>query len=356
MTYRIILSGGGTVGSVTPLLALAEEIRSRSIDVEFLFVGTVTGPERVLVEAANISFIPISAGKLRRYWSIQNFADLGRLWQGYRQAKKILRDWRPYVVVSAGSFVSVPLVWAARQQGIATLVHQQDIRPGLANRLMAPAADVLTATFQASAEKFRGRKVVVIGNPVRTEILTGNIEQAKELFHLTDTKPVLLVLGGGTGSERLNTLIGNMAEELARRWSIIHLTGSEREWSRPDFSGYQSHRFLTTELPHALAVADVVISRVGLGALTELSALSKPTIFIPMPGSHQEDNATMISQARAGIVVHQDKEVDTKLKTTLERLLTDMAEREQLGKKLHQFYTPGAVATMADQVLHLLKP
>jgi UDP-N-acetylglucosamine--N-acetylmuramyl-(pentapeptide) pyrophosphoryl-undecaprenol N-acetylglucosamine transferase len=355
MTYRILLSGGGTAGSVTPLVALAEQIRRQRHDVEFRFIGTADGPEKVLAQAANIPFETIASGKLRRYWSWKNFSDLGRLWRGYKQAQSIIRSWRPQVAISAGSFVSVPVIWAAHRSGVATLVHQQDVRPGLANRLMAPAADIITVSFKSSAQAFAGRRTKWIGNPVRPEVLAGDKHKARQLFQLPEKRPVLLILGGGTGSSAINTMIGTMAYKLAKQWSIMHVTGPDRDFMELHDEHYQRFPFLTWQLPHAMAVADVVVSRAGLGSLSELAALSKAAIFIPLPGSHQEENARIITESMAGIVLDQRVSIESRLAEALERLRLDQPERQQLGNNLHQLYNPDALPQFVDEVLHLLK-
>lgn len=356
MTYRILLSGGGTAGSVTPLIALAEHIRRLHADSEFLFIGSSNGPERVLAQTANIPFHTISSGKLRRYWSWDNLSDVGKIWRGYRQASVIVRQWRPNVTVTAGSFISVPVIWAAHRQGIPTLVHQQDVRPGLANRLMAPAADLITVTFHRTSKAFSARKVHWVGNPVRPEILAGNPIEARKLFHLPEKVPVLLVLGGGTGSAALNSLFGAMAHKLVRQWSILHITGPERESMTLHDPRYQQYPFLTWQLAHAMAAADVVVCRAGLGTMSELAALSKAGIFLPLPDSHQLDNTSVIAEASAGIILRHTNDVQTQLEQTLERLRLHPEERQRLGRNLHQFYNPQALVQMADLTLHLIHP
>lgn len=356
MSYRILLSGGGTAGSVTPLIALAEAIRRRRRDVEFLFVGTTFGPEKDLVQKAGLEFRAITSGKFRRYWSGKNITDIWRIWRGYGEAKKILQDWQPQVAVTAGSFVSVPLIWAAQRQGIATLVHQQDVRPGLANRLMVPGAKKITAAFQSTIQAFGNRPTVWIGNPVRPEILAGDSKQAAGIFHLEQHVPVLLVLGGGTGSATLNNVIEQVAGELVKDWTIIHLTGPKREPTKFRHPRYQQFPSLFSELPHALAAADVVISRAGLGAISELAALGKAVIFIPMPGTHQEDNAAMVANSNGAIVLHQPDQIATKLPAAVERLRQNPSEAQQLGLQLKQLYRPDALSRLADETLALLRP
>lgn len=354
MTYRVLLSGGGTAGSVTPLMALVDQLRRQRHDIEFLFIGTADGPEGVLAKAANIPFMTIPSGKLRRYWDIKNLTDLRQIWRGYRQSVDVIKHWRPKVAVTAGSFVSVPVMWAAHRHGVKTLVHQQDVRPGLANRLMIRAADVITVTFRASMAAFPAKKTHWTGNPVRIDMIDGDARRGRELFHLPETGPVLLVFGGGTGSVALNNAIGTLAPRLTEHWSILHVTGPNRNFVELHNARYQSFPFLTWQLPHAMAAADIVVTRAGLGALSELSALGKAAIIVPMPNSHQEDNAEVIAQASAGIVVRQTGRLTEDLEHAIERLRLDPHERRRLGNNLRQFYNPNALTLLTDHVLHLV--
>ena len=355
MIYRILLSGGGTAGSVTPLIAIAEQIRRQRSAVEFLFLGSANGPERVLAAAARLPFESIPSSKLRRYWSWSNITGLGRLWRGYRQAADIIRRWSPQVAVTAGSFVSVPVIWAAHRHGVRTLVHQQDVRPGLANRLMAPAADLITVAFKASARAFPQDRVRWTGNPVRSDIMAGDSTRGRELFHLPTSARVLLVLGGGTGSAAINGLVGSIAYRLVRQWSVIHVTGPTRDFVELHSPHYHRYPFLTWELPHALAAADVVVTRAGLGALSELAARGSAAIFIPLPDSHQEQNAQVVAEASAGIVLDQRVSIQSRLEEALERLRQNPGERRRLGNNLRQFYNPAALTQLVDDVFHLIE-
>lgn len=354
MTHRILLSGGGTAGSVTPLLALASEMHRRRVDLEFLFIGTLHGPERQLVEAANIPFQTINSGKLRRYWSWKNVSDVWNIWRGYRQAKKIICDWQPQVAVTAGSYVSVPIIKAAQQQGVKTLVHQQDVQSGLANTLMASKADVITTAFEISRSTFPKNKTFWIGNPVRTEMLRGDVKRARNFFELNEKFPVLLVLGGGTGSEKINAMLAEVCDQLTPKWQIIHLTGQSRINSIVARTNYKPYEFLTEEMADALAVADVVVTRAGLGIISELSANSKPAIIIPMPDTHQEKNAQLISDNAAGVVIHQDEDFAKKLLAALEKLRQDPDAAKVLGVNLNKLSKPDALARLADYVIGLL--
>ncbi len=353
MKTRMLLTGGGTAGSVTPLLALAEELRKRHPAVEFLFVGTAEGPERPLVESAGIPFRTIPSGKLRRYLSWQNVVDFERLWQGFRQARRLIGQWKPLVIVSAGSYVAVPVVLAGRLAGVKILIHQQDVRPGLANRLVAPLADRITVSFESSLRNFPARKTRWTGNPVRPAILQGSAIEARRLFELPAGQPVLLIIGGGTGASYLNHVCSAAAYKLVRQWSVIHVTGPQRDFPQLRHEQYRLYSFLTWQLPHALAVADLVITRAGLGAFTELAALGKAAIFVPMPSSHQEENAQLIREAKAGIVIDQRQFDQSRLLSLTDRLFAHPEERRALGERLHRFYRPDALMYLTDEASRL---
>lgn len=348
---KILLTGGGTAGSVTPLLAVVQYVRERQWPVEFFFIGTAEGPERRLAQAANVQFHAIPSGKLRRYWSWQNLRDVPKILQGFHAARQLIRQWRPDTILTAGSFVSVPVVWAGRMAGCRIIVHQEDVRPGLANRLMAPMANIVTISFERSARSFSSKKARLTGNPVRPEILQGSRTIGQEFFGLESQTLTILVLGGGTGSDFLNRLVGATAYKLVREWQIIHVTGVERDF--PELHDPRYHRvdFLTWEMPHALAAADLVLSRAGLGAITELSALGKPAVFVAMPGTHQEENAQLIADTQAGRVISQDELTANRFLALVDDLRRHPQERKHLGDNLFRLFRPDALAQLVSVVV-----
>lgn len=355
MSLRIMLSGGGTAGSVAPLLAVVEYMRKLDVKIEWMFVGTADGPERSLAEVNNIPYQEIAAGKLRRYWSWANLGDIGKIWRGFRQSQKIIGSWKPDVILSAGSYVSVPLVWAGRMAGKRILVHQQDIVPGLANRMMVRAASRITVSFESSMRSFPKQKTTLVGNPVRADVLQGNSEKGRQLFQLDQRTPVLLVIGGSTGSQFLNGLIGAVGYRLVKHWQIIHITGRNRDYVELQDDRYHRYDFLSWEFPHALATANLVVSRAGLGLISELAAVGKPTIFVPMPDTHQEPNAAMIARLKAGVVKSQKELNPAKFFETIESLRTNKDWRDQLSRNIAQLYRPNAVTEISKIVLDLAK-
>jgi len=374
-TKKIMFSGGGTGGSVTPLLAVAEELlkethESDGGDLELLFVGTKTGLERGMVEtfaAAPLRYIPLSGGKWRRYFSVYNFWDIFKIGVAFFQSLILLTREKPAVIISAGSFISVPLVWAAALKKIPILIHQQDARPGLANKLMAPAARVITVTFENSLADY-GVKAVWTGNP------SGDMERYKERigetkikYGLQSDRPLVLIAGGGTGSAAINKLVSQARPELIEFCQIIHLTGkgklfeqrfgSAQASDNPEMVGrYQTREFLNNEEFLALtAAADLVVSRCGLGTLTELSALGKPTILIPMPDSHQEDNAAIFRAAEAAVILEQKDLTPEKLTDEVKQILSNPVLRERLKKNIAKVIKRGAAKNLAGLIWEMIK-
>lgn len=338
--YRIIFSGGGTLGSVTPLLGLAAILQARYPEAEIVWVGTETGPEQVVVEAAGYRFVSMPAAKLRRYWSWRNVSDLGRMIAAFWQANRILWQEQPRLCVSAGAYVSVPLHWAAWLHGVPTWIHQLDVAPGLANRLMARVARLVTVALPQSLAFFPRRKTVVIGNFTRPDIGQGSAESGRAFWQITDSDPVVLVLGGGTGAERVNELIAAAAPHLLSQVHIIHSLGAERSTrlAKPlatQYPGrYRPVPFLGSSMAQAYAAADLVVTRGGFGTLTELAALSKAAIVIPIPG-HQQANVRYFVDKKAVIAVDERLTDGDHLAQVIRHLLQQPGLRAQLGAHLH---------------------
>ncbi len=216
------------MGSVSPLLAVAKEIKKQRPEASFIWVGTRGGPEREVVAKAGIAFKPIFSGKWRRYVSVHNIVDVIFIALGFFQSLYFISRFKPAAIVSAGGFVSVPVVWAGWILRVPSLIHQQDLRSGLANRLMQPFAARVTVTFEEQLKFFSAKKTVWTGNPVRDEILHGHSEEATEIFKLEQGIPTVLVTGGGTGAEFLNELVLSALSELTKFCQIVHLTGRKK--------------------------------------------------------------------------------------------------------------------------------
>ncbi len=336
---KIILSGGGTLGPVTPLLAIREAVIKAYPDAEFVWIGTKKGSEKEFIERYGIRFIPISSGKYRRYFSFKNVSDLIRIAIGFYQSIKILKKEKPDICISAGGFVSVPLHFSANLLKIKTWVHQQDFEIGLSNRLMATRASMVTTSLDSSMYKFPLVKVRWLGNPIRDEIKMGSKERFMQQFGLNPQLPFVFVIGGGTGSAAVNQLVLESLPMLEGVCQIVHLTGETRSQdlamkAQEQFSHYyQTYPFFGEELRDAYAAADLVICRGGFGTLSEIAALAKPAIIIPKPG-HQEKNVEYLENAGAAIYVNETTADGNHLSSVIKELFADNRRRAQMGEQL----------------------
>ena len=338
--YKIIFSGGGTLGSVTPLLGLAAILQTEYPEAEIVWVGTAKGPERTVIEAAGYRFLVLPVAKLRRYWSWRNVGDFGNGLLAFWRANKILWQEQPRLCLSAGAYVSVPLHWAAWFHGVPTWIHQLDVQPGLANRLMARTARLITVSLPQSIQFFSRRKTVSIGNFTRPDIGKNSAATGRAFWQITDTDPVVLVLGGGTGAERVNELITAAAPHVLPQAHIIHSLGAERSAAlaqsiAAQYPGrYRAIPFLGASLTQAYAAADLVVTRGGFGTLTELAALSKAAIVIPKSG-HQQANVRYFVDKKAVIAVDERLTDGDHLAQVIRHLLQQPGLRTQLGAHLH---------------------
>ncbi|HZK66387.1 MAG TPA: undecaprenyldiphospho-muramoylpentapeptide beta-N-acetylglucosaminyltransferase [Chloroflexota bacterium] len=351
MTLRVLLAGGGSGGSSAPVLAVAQELRRRG-ECEFLYVGTSTGPERELVESLHIPFRSVSAGKLRRYWDVQNLLDLIRIPLGLAEAVAVVRGFRPQVAFAAGGFAAVPPLLAANLLGVPTVVHQQDVEPGLANRILAPFATRITVTFPSSLSHFPRHKTRMTGNPVREEVLKASPGEAGSLFGLEPGIPLVLATGGGTGAVGLNQLVAGAAPSLTPTTQLLHITGRGKSMPAPAAGPrYRQLEFLAEGMGHALAASTLVVSRAGLSTLTELAALGKPSILIPMPGSHQNANAALFAREGAALLLREAELDSERLAGTILGLMADTARLEEMADRARALMPLGAESRIADEIV-----
>lgn len=345
---RIIFSGGGTIGSVSPLLAIYEGVKQQRPEAEFLWLATKNGPEKKLISSYGIKIKEISSGKLRRYLSLRNFFDPIFIFIGFIQSFFIILKFKPQIIISAGGFVAVPVVLAGALLKIPSIIHQQDVVPSLTNKLLAPLAKAVTVTFEKSLKDFSNKKTILTGNPVRADVLSGDKQQGLNFFKLDPSQPVVLIFGGGTGAIKLNELVFASLDSLVSFCQVIHITGGKTE-AVAEHKNYRHYDFLTKEMSLAYAVADVVVSRAGMSVLTELVALRKPSIIIPMPGSHQELNATEFFKKNAIKVLHQQNLTPKNFSASIKHLLEDKVEQQNLSrnmaKVMHQDATQRIIKT-----------
>ena len=278
---RIVLTGGGTAGHVTPCIALLPMLKHEGYDIQY--IGSYQGMERKLIEEYNIPYHGISSGKLRRYFDPKNFSDPFKVIKGYLEAHKLLKTLKPDIVFSKGGFVTVPVVLAAKNNRIPVIVHESDITPGLANKLALPSATKICVNFPETLKYLPEGKAVLTGTPIRKELFSGNKLRGLDFCGFTINKPVLLVIGGSTGSRVINEIIRGMLPTLLRDFQVIHLCGKGNLDERlNDTAGYAQFEYIRAELSDIFAAADLVISRAGANAICELLALRKPNILIPL--------------------------------------------------------------------------
>lgn len=278
---RIILTGGGTAGHVTPNMALVPTLIDEGYDISY--IGSYNGMEKKLIEDIGIPYYGISSGKLRRYFDIKNFSDPFRVIKGFFEAKTLLKKLKPDVVFSKGGFVTVPVVMAAKKLHIPVIIHESDMTPGLANKLSIPSASKVCCNFPETIKHLPEGKAVLTGSPIREELFQGDRREGLRLCEFTEDKPVLLIIGGSLGSVAINNAIRNNLDALLEKYQIIHLCGRNNlDQNLLEKKGYQQFEYVKKELKHYFACADVVVSRAGANAICELLALRKPNILIPL--------------------------------------------------------------------------
>ncbi len=278
---KIILTGGGTAGHVTPNLALIPALSEQGYDIHY--IGSFNGIEKELIEKAGIPYQGISSGKLRRYFSLKNFTDPFRILRGYFQAGKILKHQKPDVIFSKGGFVAVPVVLAAKKRHIPVIIHESDMTPGLANRLCISSAQKVCCNFPETLKYLPEDKAVLTGSPIRRELLNGSPLAGFKFTGLSSAKPVLLVIGGSLGSVKVNTAIRNILPSLLKTWQVIHLCGKGNlDPSLAGIKGYIQYEYISSQLKDLFAISDLMISRAGANSICEILALRKPNILIPL--------------------------------------------------------------------------
>ena len=312
---RIVLTGGGTAGHVTPNIALLPALKEAGYEISYM--GSYEGIEKRLIEDFQIPYTGISTGKFRRYLDIKNLTDPFRVIKGYSEAKKYLKQWKPDVVFSKGGFVSVPVVRAAASLKIPCIIHESDMTPGLANKLCFPVAKKICCNFPETYETLPADKAVLTGTPIRKELSQGNKLAGLDMCGFTANKPVIMVIGGSLGAANVNKAVRDALPQLLEKFQVVHLCGKDKlDNLLLTTPGYKQFEYIKDELKDIFAMADIVISRAGANAICELLALRKPNILIPLPATSSRGdqilNADSFEKQGFSIVVHED-DLTTKL-------------------------------------------
>ena len=320
---KIIMTGGGSAGHVTPNLALIPKLVELGYEVQY--IGTKDGIERKLIEEQNIKYHAISGGKLRRYFDIKNFSDPFKVIKGVFEAQSIIRKEKPNVVFSKGGFVAVPVVIGAFLNRVPVIAHESDITPGLANRLSVPYCSKVCVTFPESLQHIKKGKGVLTGTPIRRELFEGSKVQGLRLCGFSGNKPVVMIMGGSLGSAALNEAVRKAMERLLDSYNIIHLCGKGNvAGSLFGRRGYVQFEYVSEELPHLLNAADYVVSRAGANAIFEFLALKKPNLLIPLSKKSSRGdqilNAASFEKSGYSLVLQEEELTPEALAEKLEQL------------------------------------
>ena len=347
---KIILTGGGTAGHVTPNLALIPALKKR--DYEIRYIGSYQGIEKRLAENAGIPYDGISSGKLRRYFDLKNFSDPFRVLKGYGEACRLLKKYQPDVIFSKGGFVSVPVVLAAKRYRVPTILHESDMTPGLANRLCIPSAAKICCNFPETLQHLPEDKAVLTGSPIREELLQGDRLAGLQYTHLSAAKPILLVIGGSLGAVAVNQMIRSLLPRLLSSFQIIHICGKghldESLIGRP---GYVQYEYVDAPLKHLFAAADLAVSRAGANSICELLALRKPNVLIPLSAAASRGdqllNAASFEKQGFSTVL---KEEDMNQDTLFDAIQDTYEHRADFISRMKQSSLGNAVETIADLI------
>ena len=329
---RIILTGGGTAGHVTPNIALLPRLKELNYDIHY--IGSYNGIEKELIEQFGIPYHGISSGKLRRYFSLQNFTDPFRVVKGFGEAKKLIKLLEPDVIFSKGGFVSVPVVMAGKKCKVPTIIHESDMTPGLANKLSIPSATKVCCNFPETVAHLPADKAVLTGSPIRQELLSGDKAKALEFTGLTSDKPVILVIGGSLGAVAVNNAVRSVLPELLKDFQVIHLCGRNKlDASLQGLEGYVQYEYIKDELKDLFALTDIVISRAGANAICELLALHKPNLLIPLSANASRGdqilNARSFERQGFSMVLEEEELTDESLLSAVHHLYDNRAQYKE---------------------------
>lgn len=350
---RIILTGGGTAGHVTPNIALLPRLKELDYDVQY--IGSFDGIEKKLIEELSIPYYGIASGKLRRYFDPKNFSDPFKVIKGYFQARKLLKRLKPDVVFSKGGFVAVPVVLAAKHRHIPVIIHESDMTPGLANKLSIPSANKICCNFPETLSHLPEGRAFLTGSPIRQELLSGNKLAALKFCGFTANKPVLLIIGGSLGSAAVNTAIRSILPQLLKTFQVIHLCGKDKiDESLVNTEGYVQYEYIKQELADLFALADVVVSRAGANAICELLALRKPNLLIPLSAAASRGdqilNAASFKRQGFSEVLEEETLSSEALLQTIQTLYESRRTYIAAMEKSQQNDAIGKIVSLIDQV------
>lgn len=345
---RVLFTGGGTAGHVIPAIPVMRRLAAAGVEIGF--VGSRSGLEADLLRDEPLRFFAISSGKLRRYFSVENLLDAGRVLIGIVNALAVMLRFKPDVVFSKGGFVSFPVVFAAWLCRVPVVAHESDLTPGLANRLSLPFIRSLCVNFPVTRPaRFSGR-VLYTGTPVRDALLNGDADEGRRLLGVAQDTPILLVTGGSLGADALNRAVREALPRLCERWHVVHVCGPGKRLDI-DTPRYSQFEYVRDEWGHMLAAADLVVSRAGANTLYELLVLGKVNLLVPLSkrasrGDQIENAAYARSEGFSAVLDEDDLTPDT-----LCAALSEVAENlHSYRAALTQFEAPDSVTLLSEEI------
>lgn len=351
---KIVLTGGGTAGHVTPNIALLPSFKKE--DFEPYYIGSYEGIEKKLIEDFNIPYYGIATGKFRRYFDLKNFSDPFRVIKGYYEAKKIMKDINPDVVFSKGGFVSVPVVRAAASLHIPCIIHESDMTPGLANKLCISKASVICCNFPETLNEMPAGKAKLTGSPIRAELLEGDKNRGLQMCGFNSNKPVLMIIGGSQGAKSVNQTVREALPKLLNRFQIVHLCGKDKvDNLMLNIEGYKQFEYIKEELKDIFACADIVISRAGANAICEILELNKPNVLIPLSSGSRGDqilNAESFEQQGFSVVIREEALDPSNLIDTVNKVYD---EREKYISNMKNSNQINSIKTIMDIIKETAK-
>ena len=335
---KIVLTGGGTAGHVSPNIALLPYLQEAGYEITYM--GSKNGIEKNLIADFGLPYVGISTGKLRRYFDVKNFTEPFRVVNGFREARKFLKKYKPDVVFSKGGFVSVPVVRAAASLHIPCVIHESDMTPGLANKLCFGSAKKICCNFPETLGTLPANKAVLTGTPIRGELFTGDREKGLEICGFSAERPVLMIMGGSQGSVSVNNAVRSNLPELLKTFQIVHLCGKGNyDASLENVEDYRQFEYVKEDLKHIFAAADLLVSRAGANAICEILALGKPSLLIPLPtkGSRGDQILNANSFAQQGFSeVLEDEKASEQIVEKVNELYHNRAKYCEAMKASHQ--------------------
>lgn len=350
---KIVMTGGGTAGHVTPNIALFDSLQKDGYEIHY--IGSYEGIEKGLIEDKKIPYYGISSGKFRRYRSWKNLTDPFRVLHGFFQARRLLGRIRPNVVFSKGGFVSVPVVMAAKTRHIPVIIHESDLTPGLANKLAMPSATKVCCNFPETLPYLPKEKAVLTGSPIRQELLHGNKQAAKDFCGFTGDLPILMVMGGSIGSVYINNAIRGCIDTLLTKYQIIHLCGKGNiDEFLKDKKGYAQFEYISENLPDLFAAADLVVARAGANSICELLALHKPNILIPLSRNASRGdqilNANSFAKQGFSVVLEEEEVTAEKLMATIDDVMAHRSKYIDAMKNSGQMNAIETIMGLIEEV------